>query len=155
MASVRGAILGDDPTRMQARILVLRRRVEGYESRTSRRLLRRMLRGSREARADVWSLLRAARYRFAHHVVDELRWLDRDLSVLPHWIADLDSNCCRISDGLDHFLFEEGLGLPHLSGTESRGVGQPPSRRATTWLELMGGDYVWSDITEAFVRRPE
>ena len=112
--------------------------------------------GDAAARAEFWSAQRAARYRWLHYETDPvIHTLGRDPSVLPHWVMDLDANCCRVSDGLASEVFEEPFGTPHLYDSERTGLGQALSDRAKTWLELMGGRFVWSPLLKRFVAEPE
>jgi hypothetical protein len=107
------------------------------------RLGRRALAGDDAARAGIWSAFRAGRYRWTHNDVDPfVLTLGLDPSTLPHWASDLDSNCCRVSDGLACWVFERPYGLEALYGTERNGVGQPPSRRLLSDLRLLGGPWV-------------
>ena len=111
--------------------------------------------GDAETRSALWSVLRAGRYRWCHYRDERLRTLGTDWSTLPHWVSDLDSNCCRVTDGLERYVFEFPFGMPRLWGTQSQGIGQPLSRRATTWFELMGGRWIYSPIVERWIPVPE
>ena len=126
----------------------------GDPTEIGRELLRRTREGDTRARAELWSMLRAGRYGTVHYQEVPVHWLDDDLAVLPHWIDQLESNCCRVSDGMAVYVFEDGLGMPHLYGSESSGVGRALSDRALEWLRLMGGDFVWSKILDRWLRRP-
>lgn len=120
-----------------------------------RRLAERMRAGDAHARAELWSALRAGRYRWFHGHF-EARWhaLGPDWATYPHWIEDLDSNCCRVSDGLAEELFEQALGLGPLYGTERNGFGRPLSERVWEWFSLFGGELVWCPLLERYVPRP-
>ena len=99
--------------------------------------------GDEKARARVWSAWRAARYRWVHHLSDyEELTLGGDMSTLPHWCADLDSNCCRVSDGLAAYVFEAPFDMSDLWGSEKHGVGLELSRRARLALDLRGGRWL-------------
>lgn len=111
--------------------------------------------GDGRARQEFWSILRTARYRYLHGCDFPFHRLRRDLSTLPHWIHELESNCCRVSDGLDSYLFEDSLGMPSLYGSESNGVGLSLSERALRWMRVMGADFVWCPLTDSWARRPE
>ncbi len=108
-----------------------------------RRMAVRAIEGDPKARASVWSAWRAARYRWVHHESDrEELTFGGDESTLPHWTADLDSNCCRVSDGLAAYVFESPFGVSELWGSEKHGVGQELSRHARLSLDLRGGRWV-------------
>ena len=118
-------------------------------------LLRRTQAGDRHARAELWSMLRAGRYGTAHYQVDGIHRLDNDLAVLPHWLHELESNCCRVSDGMEVNAFEEWLGAPTFYGSDANGYGRSLSARALEWLQLMGGHYAWSRLADRYVQVPE
>lgn len=112
--------------------------------------------GDREARGAFWSAMRAARYKWVHyHFEPWLQTLGRDPSTLPHWAEDLDSNCCRISDGLAHDAFEGNYGLPDLYDRHREGVGGPLSAFVADWMDLAAGDWVWSPHLGRFLPAPE
>ncbi len=126
-----------------------------YPPYATNRLLWQTRAGDAAARAELWSICRATRYRPVHHAPLPLYALHRDLSTLPNWLTELESNCCRVSDGLDSLYFEDRLHLPSLYGSESNGVGTSLKDRALRWLRVMGGDFVWSPIIDAWIPRPE
>jgi hypothetical protein len=119
-----------------------------------RRLGRRAQAGDRRARAAFWSALRCGRYRWIHYVFEnDVHTLNRDPQTYPHWLADMDSNCCRISDGMAYGVF----GMPFLepAGWDQHslydvvhggGIGRPPSQHALALFRLTGGEWVWSPI---------
>ena len=112
--------------------------------------------GDREARGAFWSAMRAARYRWIHYEFEPwLQTLGRDPATLPHWTEDLDSNCCRISDGLAHDAFEGNYGLPHLYDRHRHGVGGPLSDFVADWMDAAAGDWVWSPALDRFMPAPE
>jgi HEAT repeat protein len=122
-----------------------------------RRLAIAALRGDATARGALWSGLRAGRLRWIHTTFeDELQTMGHDPSLLPHWLSDLDSNCCRVSDGMAVGTFERPYGVPHLYGSEVMGVGEPLSRRARSWLELAGAGWVRTPLPDSsFFRAPD
>ena len=68
-----------------------------------------VLAGDRDAREELWSMVRCGRHRLLYGSFDERVFtLDWDLSTLPHWIEELDSNCCRVAGGLES-IFEDYL----------------------------------------------
>ncbi len=89
------------------------------------------------------------------HFEPWLQTLGRDPSTLPHWAEDLDSNCCRISDGLAHDAFEGNYGMPHLYDRHQQGVGGPLSAFVADWMDLAAGDWVWSPHLGRFLPAPE
>ena len=115
----------------------------------------RALAGDVAARADFWSAARAGRYRWIHHRFDkELFTLGFDSGTLPHWVNDLESNCCRISDGLGHRLFAwpfqeavPGRGMSLEVGNKY-GVGLPLSVQARLWHGANGGAWEFSPLLE-------
>lgn len=116
----------------------------------------RAVEGDTQARAAFWSACRAGRYRWTHNNFDEtLHTLGRDWATYPQWISDLDSNCCRVSDGLADALFERGLGMGDLYGTEKAGFGRPLSERVWEWFDLQGGALGWSAILGRWIPTPE
>ncbi len=104
------------------------------------------LRGDARARADFWSALRTGRYGWLFEFDPVLHTLGRDPGTLPHWLSDLDSNCCRVSDGLDGDVFEEPYAMYELYGTEDYGVAMPLSERARLWFRWSGGRFAWSPL---------
>jgi len=108
------------------------------------------------ARHEYWSILRAGRYRW---IVDfdetHAATLGFDFATLPHWVEELESNCCRISgrvEGIFEKLFEGPGDLYHRADS---GIGQPPSQRVRDWFELYGGPMRWSPILGRFLPEPE
>ena len=138
---------------VQAAFAATRRRPERVP--VWKRMLTETKAGSEQARAALWSVLRAGRYRWCQRQDDRLRTLGADWATLPHWVSDLDSNCCRVSDGLAAYVFERSLGAPEVWGTEGYGVGEPLSQRMTRWLSLMGGRWVYSPLVERWIPVPE
>lgn len=121
-----------------------------------RRLALAALAGDMRSRGDLWSGLRAGRLRWIHTTFeDDLQTLGHDPSVLPHWLADLDSNCCRVSDGLELGAFEQPYRTPDVYGTEANGLGQPPSQHLLTWFTLEGGRYVANPLRRGDYRDPK
>jgi HEAT repeat protein len=119
------------------------------------RIGRRALAGDRKARAAFWSAMRAGRYRWVHYNFGgDTHTLGRDPQVLPHWLADMDSNCCRISDGMaydvfgDPFLEPQGWGNHSLYDANDSGIGRPPSRYALDLFRMTGGEWMWSPIQD-------
>jgi hypothetical protein len=120
------------------------------------RLGRASLAGDHVARAEFWSALRAGRYRWIdYHFDGEMHTLGHDWGTLPHWISDLDSNCCRVSGGLADAGFERPFGAPNVYGSERMGVGEPLSERLRTWLRLAGGRWAWSPLLDRWLPQPE
>lgn len=115
-----------------------------------------VLAGDRAARAELWSALRAGRYRWVVDCLDRAtHTLGDDPATLAHWIEDLESNCCRIGGCLDQ-IFEYGLGVKtYLNGIHEHGVGEPPSRRVRTELSFYGARFVWSPLLDRLVPVPE
>jgi HEAT repeat protein len=114
-----------------------------------------VLAGDRGAREELWSMIRCGRHRLLYAFDDERVFtLDWDFSTLPHWIEELDSNCCRVAGGLES-IFEDYLGTRWLLRRPSTGLGEPRSRRVRTELLWSGGSYVWSPLVDRFVERPD
>jgi len=114
------------------------------------------LAGDAHARAELWSAMRAGRYRWTHNDVDPLALtLGRDSAVLPHWVEDLDSNCCRISDGMGDGVFEKAFGMPCIYDPNRVGVGRPTSEFVRTWMGLFAARFVWSEFLDRHVPEPE
>lgn len=114
-----------------------------------------VLAGDRDAREELWSMVRCGRHLLLYSGFDERVFtLDWDFSTLPHWIEELDSNCCRVAGGLEK-TFEEKLGGSWLYSRPSSGLGEPRSRRVRTEFLWSGGDYVWSPLVDRFVARPD
>jgi hypothetical protein len=80
--------------------------------------------------------------------------LDWDLSTLPHWIEELDSNCCRVAGGLES-IFEDHLGTRWLYNRPWSGLGEPRSQRVLTALLWSGGSHVRSPLVDRLVARPD
>ena len=114
-----------------------------------------LLAGDRDARAELWSMVRCGRHRLLHDYFDERVFtLDWDFSTLPHWIEELDSNCCRVAGGLEG-IFQEKLGMRWLYDRPWSGLGEPRSQRVKTELLWYGGTYVWSPLVDRFVAQPD
>jgi len=114
-----------------------------------------VLAGDRDAKDELWSMVRCGRHRLLYGSFDERVFtLDWDFSTLPHWILELDSNCCRVAGGLES-IFEDYLGTRWLYGRPSSGLGEPRSRRVRTELLWHGGTYVWSPLVDRFVAKPD
>jgi len=114
-----------------------------------------MLAGDHDAREELWSMVRCGRHRLLYSGFDERVFtLDWDFTTLPHWIEELDSNCCRVAGGLEG-IFEDELGGAWLWGRPDSGIGEPRSRRARTDLLWWGGDYLWSPLVDHFVAKPD
>jgi HEAT repeat protein len=114
-----------------------------------------VLAGDREARAELWSMIRCGRHRLCYSYFDERVFtLDWDLSTLPHWIEELDSNCCRVAGGLEG-IFQDHLGMSWLYQRPWTVPGEPRSQRVRTELLWSGGRYVWSPLVDRFVSRPD
>ncbi len=114
-----------------------------------------VLAGDRDAREELWSMVRCGRHRLLYGSFEaRVFTLDWDLSTLPHWIEELDSNCCRVAGGLEG-IFEDHLGLRWLYDRPRSGLGEPRSGRVRTELLWSGGRYVWSPVVDRFVALPE
>ncbi len=114
-----------------------------------------VLAGDRDAREELWSMVRCGRHRLLYGGFEERVFtLDWDLSTLPHWIEELDSNCCRVAGGLEG-IFQDYLGMRWLYDRPGSGLGEPRSRRVRTELLWSGGHYVWSPLVDRFVALPE
>jgi HEAT repeat protein len=114
-----------------------------------------VLAGDRDAKEELWSMIRCGRHRLLYNAFDERVFtLDWDFATLPHWIEELDSNCCRVAGGLES-LFEEKLGGSWLHDRPGSGLGEPRSRRARTELLRRGGRFVWSPLVDHFVAAPD
>jgi HEAT repeat protein len=111
--------------------------------------------GDVAATAELWSALRAGRYRWLNEAWEKGHHsLPNDAAALPHWVSDLDSNCCRVSDGLDERVFEEPYAIVDLYASERAGVGQAPSAKALTALAWTGR-WTWSPVLDRYVPRAE
>jgi hypothetical protein len=120
------------------------------------RIGREALAGDARARAEFWSASRAGRYRWIQGDFDaEIHTLGRDPSVLPHWAFDLDSNCCRISDGMGDGVFEDAYGMPAVYDRFRMGVGRPASEFVRDWMGLHASRFVWSPLLGRFIPEPE
>lgn len=118
-----------------------------------RRLGREALAGRREARRDFWSALRAGRYRWFHGRFEpDVHTLGFDPSTLPHWVEDLDSNCCRISDGLAHDAFEGNYDTPDVYDRHRLGVGGPVSAFVVAWMAHRAADWVENPLPDVGYR---
>jgi 3-methyladenine DNA glycosylase AlkC len=115
-----------------------------------------VLAGDEDAREELWSMIRCGRHRLLYSSFDERVFtLDWDLSTLPHWIEELDSNCCRVAGGLES-IFEDRLGMRWLYNRPWSGnFGEPRSRRVRTEFLWSGGRYVWSPLVDGFVAAPD
>jgi len=114
-----------------------------------------VLAGDRDARAELWSIVRCGRHFWLYSHFDErIFTLDWDFSTLPHWTEELDSNCCRVAGGLEDIFMEE-LGLSWLYGRPWSGLGEPRSQKARTDLLWYGGSFVRSPLVDHFVARPD
>jgi HEAT repeat protein len=105
------------------------------------------LAGHRTARWEYWSALRAGRYRWINAHIGDVRSLSLgwDQATFPHWIEDVDSNCCRVSGELED-LFETAVGAEECYSPPHNGLGEPRSRFLRSELERLGGAFVWAPI---------
>jgi hypothetical protein len=115
-----------------------------------------VLAGDRSAREELSSMIRCGRHRLLYGSFDDVRvfTLDWDFTTLPHWLEELDSNCCRVAGGLES-LFEDVLGGSSLYGRPHTAPGEPRSRRARIELLRDGGRFVWSPLVDHFVAAPD
>lgn len=108
----------DDP-RVRAHLEGLRdRRAPGKHRHAVEQLA---LAGDAAAREELWSAYRAGRYRWVDEGDYDTMTLGWDLSTIPFWIGELESNCCRFYKpawvldnrfGIDPFDFQKSLAIP-------------------------------------------
>lgn len=106
-----------------------------------------MLMGDEEARAEVWAALSAGRYRYVDQADTHILTLDHDFKTIPHWIDDLESNCCRVN--VVAMIFEDLFGLDLDDVRTSPCVTMAAVARE--FWERHGDDLVWSRIAGHYV----
>jgi len=105
------------------------------------------LMGDADAKKETWAALTMGRYRWVDEAGVEILTLSRDLSTIPHWIGQLESNCCRFNVVAQ--VFEELLGLPMDDYRSSPGFTAAEIVR-DHWNRY-GDHLVWSRITGHYV----
>jgi hypothetical protein len=125
----------------------LARLARGEEEDVTVALSRLMLAGHVTARWEYWSALRAGRYHWINAHGNDLHGLTLgwDPATFPHWIEDLDSNCCRVS-GEVAGIFEHLVDAADAYSVPTSGVGEPRSRFVRVELERLGGAFVWAPV---------
>lgn len=106
-----------------------------------------MLMGDAEARNETWAALSAGRYRWVDEAPTEVLTLDHDLSTIPHWIDDLESNCCRVN--VVACIFDDLFGLDLDDVRNSACVTMAEVARRF-WVRH-GNDLVWSRVANRWV----
>lgn len=104
--------------------------------------------GDASARAEMWGVIRDGRYRIVDDASESFALtLGWDLAAtLPHWIAELETNCCRAN--VAKGVLRDTLGFS--DGATAR---TDVERARATW-DAAGGRFVRSRIAERWVPEP-
>jgi len=108
------------------------------------------LMGDEAARAEYWSAMREGRYRWVDEAGARERTLGHDLSTIPFWISELETNCCRFN--VVASTLEDLFG--HDFSRMRYHVFHTAAEVARNWWEHHGGRFAWSRIGERFVPAP-
>ncbi len=136
----------DDP-RVRAHLEGLRdRRAPGKHRYAIEQLA---LGGDAAAREELWSAYRAGRYRWVDEADYDTMTLGWDLSTLPYWIGELESNCCRFYKPA--WLLDNRFGIDPHNFAKSLAIPADVLRR---WWERCGSRLRKSPLAEEYVVGP-
>jgi hypothetical protein len=104
--------------------------------------------GDRAARAEMWGGCEEGRYMWIDDAGADALTLGRDLTTIPFWIREMESNCCRFVPV--NSLFRHLLGVEPDIGPFWARTRADAARR---WWARYGSRLRWSELAGRFVVR--